>query len=863
MAIGVTRMKKLIPAAALFLGVIAAGIVVWLEPWDLGSDARDRDLQIGEASDEAPTLAVNKKPAAVVEAPRTDPRFHRAGRAQGHVAGVVVDRGHRPVSGAEVKLSFATGPIPTGLEEPAVEAAACETRTDAEGRFAFSGLAVGAYRVEAAKEGLGEASRMAAADSDDGLLRLRLRHPQPGRTLIVHVVDAYGADIVGATVTATPRGRKPVMTATTDKRGRASFEVDEWYTVIVRAENASGVAQLSPNIPYSRLRRATVKLQLGKSGALEGQLHVPAGSEMPAEVQALMLSSGSLSWAATVATSTRADASGRYRFPALAPGPYAIRVKAGNLRVKREPTEGPAWREVYPFQVDRVTVEEGRTATHDLTLVVGGTLRGRARTTTGQPVVGALVEAHVLAGSRNGSGMFGMRGLALWRMDSAEPHQHGYTPFTYFSTRTDVDGRWQIEGLVPSDLYRVRVVPRGNLAFAYEGDVRVSDGRTTVFDHVLRPAGALEVVTVFNSYWGVREIGSETYSALWIQPNGSAPTARIPRLATGSYEIMGGVPWKNERVAVQAGTFEIREGETTYLDLRGKGESQLAIRVVRGAAPVVGARVTPFSMRTRLTDAEGRASWTVREAHKYRLYGQVQAPEPGGILLHFNFPEGATGVRRVELPSGVVNARFVDASGRGVEGAQFTLHKNPPRRGHRRFDNEPSPGAAGFRDAFAAADASGAIRWSSVPKGPYRIDVEDPRTGMRAQREIEVTDDKPINVVMNGYVPVTVNVRVVDEEGHAVKDAFITVTARPGADDFGDWKDVLLFRDLAVSDDEGRAVLRGIPIGAVRVGARTAEGHRPGQRRGFADLLTTLGSNSVEVVVKRPKKRKPLGLQFR
>ena len=293
---------------------------------------------------------------------------------RGHaLEGRVLEADGRPVAGACVVVGEEWGQV---------------TRTGAEGRYAFRGLSRGRTLLLAGRRGGMPVDaggvEIPAVDRFDIVL-------PPAAVLAGTVTDGEtGAPIPDVLVQAgTWWGGCGAGSATTDAGGRYAMEsIPPGPVNHITAEKVGWLLPPPPAGPAGfqvslRPGETTVRdLALVRAGRLEGVVSGPDGPLAGAGVYAGVRKGGGARNRSAIT-----DARGRYEFPVIEDGSVQVTAMMPGY-LYPEWWEGVRTRDLSPCTVE---VRPGETATHDIRLTRGATVRGRVETVEGAPVEGARV----------------------------------------------------------------------------------------------------------------------------------------------------------------------------------------------------------------------------------------------------------------------------------------------------------------------------------------------------------------------------------------------------------------------------------------------------------------------------------------
>jgi RNA polymerase sigma factor (sigma-70 family) len=319
--------------------------------------------------------------------------------------------------------------------------------TDADGRYRL-GLPGGSYSLLVTADGYGRQLRGLLAYADE-VRDFRLR--PPGQ-LAGRSIRKDGSPVPEAVIELGPlaAGGEPNQTRA-DRAGAFSLDVPPGrYRVTARS---GGMVALSREVEVLELERTEgVVLELERGRVIEGQVRPPAaGLELD-----LIAPDGS--WQRRPDWVT--DRAGRFRFEALAPGRYTVRVHEGGQDLGGEAA---------------VDVTGGDAGAVALSLAPTTTLRGRVLDDAGAPVAGAQVltwpvnaqdrkRSPVRRAATDANGAFVLRGLPAGAINvGAEQVHRGVIPQL---TRADLVAGTAID-----------VTLRLGPGVAVRGEVRGADGQ--------------------------------------------------------------------------------------------------------------------------------------------------------------------------------------------------------------------------------------------------------------------------------------------------------------------------------------------------------------------------------------------------
>ena len=684
------------------------------------------ELEAGLTLDGRTVQRGNQEPVALASITLT-PSMGVAGAIGGAFGG---RRGGR---GAGASLSRADSPV-----EEIVHAVG-----DQHGRFHAEGLSAGTYRVEAQAPGHAKAAvaRAQVPSTAEVVLELSASGFIEGT-----VTGADGKPAAGAQIAAV--GGAGLVTGLATEQGTFSIEVDP-HSFKVSAQKGHESATLEAPVVVTAGQTARgIALQLGPSPAIEGTV-VTSIAGAPIANAKVTISPYRGEGQAGLAVS---DAAGRFTAE-LPPGSYDVATTADGYSpdMRRGVTLQATQR--FPLRIDLQGV---------------GAIEGIVKTASGQPVVGAVVNALTMEGGRRGT-----------QIQAALQANAGSPP----EVRTGEGGRFRLDGLTPG---RARL--SGHRDGANLGDsqsVDVPEGGTVQAELTLRDEGVLTGRVGTKSGGPLKTAVTvravPTGGAMMILGPGGIASADTD--ANGVYRLV--LPAATYNLMASAASTPgfsmprsrnvatVEAGQTANKDLVLDDDLDAAVTGVvlePGGEPSVGAMVsisgTTPGQRTRMmvpTDEEGKFTVAGSRAQLGAL--QISATN-GGRAAKVLVAAEQTQVT-VQLQSGgSLKGRVTGAGGTAVQGFSITVSAT----GGGRFG-----GAGGQQLEFAADTYS----IDDVPAGDVRVSVKtrDDRAG-DATGAVIAAQANQLDVVLNPVSVVTG--RLIKPDGSPISGGRVSLDGRGG-----------------------------------------------------------------------------------
>lgn len=645
------------------------------------------------------------------------------------VTGIVVDTGGRPVEGAEVFVSEATGDIMVRGRPDSSPAAV----TGQDGFFRVEDRRAGeTVNVDVHRSGFASAGAPGVVAPTEEPVRIVLK---PSSTLEGRTVDEDGKPVAGARVSVIPaepaamsRGFM-LFTASASRSAVSaddgSFLLEDVAPGIVELQ-ASAAGKQSAELGNLEIRsgqdRKGVEVVLATAAVVEGRV-LAGGRPVPgAGIQVVEPEMGAGRFFMTPRASS--DGDGYYRLDGVAPGTRTLQVEHKS----------------YSKTVRELEVRAGENSL-DFSLERGSEISGRVVDEDGRPVPGARIAL--------------FEGFRSWDLPSATSGPDGS-----FTLESVADGTYRIQGA--KEGYAGGEGQELTVAGSV-GGVEVKLGRGGAIVGQLKGLDFTELSQVRVSLSGRREhlLGR-------VAPDGSY---RIDNVSPGEHQVRATV--RGERQA--DGTVTLEEGAAEVrLDLEFGGGHLLTGRVVRNGEAVRGHVVTLEgpSERWGETDHEGRFRFEGLEPGSYKL--EILSRR---MQSHHKETVDLSGDRDIEIRLATVSltGRVVDSSDRSpIPGASVVILA---------ADGSED---ANFFTPESRTDSEGGFRLPDVPEGAWKVrallsgyapkDVDVQVDAGSPPEELEIplqaTEGVTLEVVLaSGRSPDTVRTAVIDPSGRVVANS--------------------------------------------------------------------------------------------
>lgn len=643
--------------------------------------------------------------------------------------GIVSDPKGRPVEGAEVFVSEATGDIlPMRPTESAPGAV-----TGQDGFFRIEDRRAGeTVNVDVRRSGFASGGAPGVVAPTREPVRIVLK---PSSAVEGRAVDADGKPVGGARVSVVPtepaamsRGfmmftASSVRAALTADDG--SFRLEDVPPGVVELQaSAAGkqAAELANLEVLSGQDLKGVEVVLATAAVVEGRV-LAAGRPVPgAAIQTVEpeMGGGTRFFMAPRATS---DGDGYYRLDGVAPGTRTVQVEHKS----------------YSKAVRELEVKAGENSL-DFSLERGSEISGRVVDEDGRPIPGAQVSLS--------------EGFRSWNLPSG---------------MTGPDGSFRLEGVVDGT-YKIQGAKEGYAGGEGQdvtvagsvGSIEVKLSRGGAIVGQLKGLDFTELSQVRVSLSGRDRLMGR------VAPDGSY---RIDNVAPGEHQVRASVRGERQadgQVTLEAGVAEVR------LDLEFGGGNLLTGRVVRNGEAVRGQVVTLEGPTEHWgeTDHEGRFRFEGLEVGRYEL--EVLSRR---MQSHHKETLDLSGDQDVEIRLATVSlaGRVVDSADRSpIPGASVAILA---------ADGSED---AGFFTPESRTDSEGWFRLPDVPEGAWKVrallsgyapkDVDVQVDASSPPEDLEIplqaTEGVTLEVLLtSGRSPDSVRTAVIDPSGRVVSNS--------------------------------------------------------------------------------------------
>jgi protocatechuate 3,4-dioxygenase beta subunit len=695
---------------------------------DHGRSTSDADARDGEANhrgdaarraSSARTGVIGLAGATGAQGPEATPALR--------LEGLVLDAETTPVGGARVTL--AGGRV---------------VETEADGSFAFDGLAEGTYGLIAEHGDQYAEIQGAQLDATSEPVTLTLAR---GATLVVHVTDPHGQPISGATVELLPR------TFVTGGDGAARIRCvasDDEYVVV----SAAGRAHVRERVPTSDDPAATIEwtVVLAAGAEVAGTVVDQDGKPVPDAYVELEQAPGKSG------DTTFTDEAGAWHLADVGSGRYVVRassklhIAAGDVAVEHDgahPTTGvvvhvEAGGEITGLVVDtagapiaeaRVTTGSGSETTDARgRFVVRGLGPDTYDVTASTPTAGAASQRVVLARGQHADVTIvlvpsSVAGVVVDNhgapVEDAEVFARSELPNGNAFERTDAYGRFDLGGLPPG---RYKLVAQRADSRVEGATVEVTTSNRHVRLVVPDPAGITGRVVLDGkpvTYYGVAidEDPNDTYdrptpvrdpAGRFTQRDVAPGTFAVIIIGPGfARRVVEGVQVTSGQVT-DVGDIAVTRGDSVrgrVVDPRGAGIAGATVRITsspfsRGSRGSRGHTALRALMRgdfSATTDAAGSFEIIGYNASAEDL--RIEAAHPtAGICGARSLAAGETDVELVLIASGSIDGTVV----RQRKGVSRVIASGV---------DEPQV------HYEAELTASGTFRFAQLPPGEYSVRV--------------------------------------------------------------------------------------------------------------------------------------------
>lgn len=709
------------------------------------------------------------------------------------VRGRVLDASGAPVARATILgnagASYATRP------------GSGTTQSDVDGRFELRGLAPGSQTLSSSAEGLLSAT-CDELTLVDGEVREGVQITmEAGLSLAGTVQWPAGLGVPGVRVVVIPhelagdgwrvyeRARSEEGSAESAKDG--SFQVSNLppgsyavYADVTRADSSGKVSSWSARLNAVAAGTSDLRLTLSPSVACSGRVLDDEGNA----IDAFTVTARREDWPAFMEGPSReveqsfTGAAGEFVLTGLDRGSWMVSTRAAE-HLLGEPrlveVETPTkWKD--PFELTRTA-----------------SITGKVLDPTGAPVPGAEIRLSALSPVGR-DGVVETDAEGQFHLTSVGPG-----PIMFGATSDE----W-----APSDEEELELEPGGELT---GWSIHLSAGghvAGVVYDGNGLPDAGQTILLQSNQHGG-REVVSDEHGHF-----------RIEHLAPGPYQVMaapGSDDWTSQAdfgdmlEDLRMATAHVVEGETVEIAMGAPPRDPVWIHghVSRAGRPFANAGFLVVPETGRFLD--GMCAGTTGDDGKFEL----RLDEPGGytfvlmasekleteVNFQINVPKGERHEFNLELPRGSIAGLLRGPDGAPVNEGMLWLRRQ----------DSTSDLAAAMAHSTSPVGEDGSFLFEMLHPGRYSISAVAPEASVGTWHDIVVTADRrtggiDLNLAQAGRVTGT----VVDEGGRAIRGANVTLS-----DDHGR----ILYQLEATTDHEGHFSIERVPIGQVRVNARTEQ----------------------------------------
>lgn len=662
-----------------------------------------------------------------------------AGFANGSAARVVMTAQHEGVAGSTLLQLGPRGRLGgrvlrpdgvTGVAGAQVSILRSQPRelvatvtTDASGQFLVDDISAGAFElsvIEPATGDLGRGAGSLQAEGEAATVDVKLNGQG---TVTVSVVDGANAPVPNAAVTFTSlSGLRDFRSVQTDAAGQVVLEraLAGRFTVSTRDPSSNLVGTAVGELAVGGKQVVTLKLQ--PVGAIAGSVRASDGITVQEGVQVRLVSA-----VRGIVTQAITAEDGRFRFDALplSDGPYTLdAMRDGRLKA-RVP--------------NLILSGAGQELTQDVVFGAAGLLRGVVTRSGGVRAADVAVTVQSQVGQR----------------------------FS-FSTRTDAQGRYAIDG-VPVGAF-------GLTANAGNGEVGTAGGNIAadadIIEVNLQLAANGVVGTVFGRD-GRTPVGAGV--AVSLQPGGLVTQTSaqgqfgfsIAQPGTYTIEAVDGAAGNRGRTQVVVTAITPGEPKTADVVFLGRGTVSGQVRdpngVTQAGVPVRFTSSGEFKdEHTVTTDAQGRYELQGMFVGEFSVYANNPSSKLAGVARGRIMQDGQQLTADITLDAtGSVTGKVVAVDGSTpVPGATVELY------------------IAGARALAVTADATGGFSFAAVPLGEFMLRAANTTDGDRGQvvsRIAALNEQRTVNVRLLGMG--TVYVKALDGANAPVAGATVQLAS--------------------------------------------------------------------------------------
>lgn len=569
------------------------------------------------------------------------------------VEGRVLDAGGAGVAGAHVYAVAPDASLDAWLGALVREQAPSGVSGN-EGAFRVEGLAPGDYRLLVEADGRAPVRSRPFRVSGKETVELDVTLAR-GPVVRGIVLDRRGEPVAGATVAPAPAGPMAMVPnlpagpgATTREDGTFSYEGLAKNTDLRATKEGYASATVAGVEPGQK----GVRFVLPDLGSIAGVVLTEKGEPVGRfEIETRVAGGGFMGMAGMLPVGdVETPGEGRFLVTGLEAGKYRVAVFAEDLA---------------PGRTGEIEVREGeRTDGVEIRLDAGHPLAGVVVTAAdGRPVEGATVSANL-----TGNELLARTGQGRTR-----------------TATTGEDGRFVLTGLeegpaflrVTHPDYSLAILEAVKVPAPEELRIELGAGGTLLVSLVRADgspdAGKMIIVQ--------RNMPFQQFQAM-VGPDGRTTFEHVP---AGGWMVMRmdqeGMQKRGFAGAgLEVRTAEVKNGETTTVEIRDAGGATIRGRVTRGGEPISGAMVFLMKPGSNGQDLAGMKFGSTDPEGAYEVDGvadgeyTISVSQPGAFVPLFSETitvAGADLQRELKLPPGGAGGRVVDDAGKGLADVQL------------------------------------------------------------------------------------------------------------------------------------------------------------------------------------------------